>query len=274
MPTASDGLEARLAGDWTQEKLYYVQRYCQAFMIAMAPKRAQRRWESLVYIDLLSGPGICINRESGAEFYGSPLLALRINPPFDKFYFRESDQDTFRALDGRLKGLGELSIDAKSGDCNNAVREIVQQLSPKTLSVAFLDPEGLEVQFQTFKHLAQRKVDVIYLFPTGGIVRNVHNFVKSPSLMDAFWGGSDWRRLLPGTERTEETAAGRSWVKSFQTKMQGLGFRSPGDVEPPVINDQNARMFHLLFFSQDEAGLKIWRGIKQIEARGQRRLKL
>jgi len=29
-------------------------------------------------------------------------------------------------------------------------------------------------------------------------------------------------------------------------------------------------MYHLLFFSKHDAGLTIWRGIKQIDARGQR----
>jgi len=43
------------------------------------------------------------------------------------------------------------------------------------------------------------------------------------------------------------------------------------DQTPPLItNDRNAPMYHLLFFSKDEAGLKIWRNISRIGPTGQR----
>ncbi len=54
-----------------------MERYATAFMRAMAPKRKARKWESLVYIDLLAGPGLGIARDTGGEFAGSPLRALR-----------------------------------------------------------------------------------------------------------------------------------------------------------------------------------------------------
>lgn len=39
---ATDGLRARVAGVWTQEKLMYLRKYAEAFMIAMAPKPASK----------------------------------------------------------------------------------------------------------------------------------------------------------------------------------------------------------------------------------------
>ena len=80
---ATDGLPARVSGPWTREKLTYVEKYASAFMRAMAPKRKSGKWAELVYIDLLAGPGRGIDRDTGVEFDGSPLRALKVVPAFD-----------------------------------------------------------------------------------------------------------------------------------------------------------------------------------------------
>jgi hypothetical protein len=36
----------------------------------------KRRWPHRVYVDLLAGPGRRVDRDTGEEFDGSPLLAL------------------------------------------------------------------------------------------------------------------------------------------------------------------------------------------------------
>jgi three-Cys-motif partner protein len=64
----ADGLPVRPGGPWTQEKLAYLERYASAFMKAMGPKRAQGKWNRLVYIDLLAGPGRGVDRDTGIEF--------------------------------------------------------------------------------------------------------------------------------------------------------------------------------------------------------------
>jgi hypothetical protein len=65
-----------------------------------------------------------------------------------------------------------------------------------------------------------------------------------------------------------------TWVGAFRQKArQELGLRS--DPTPPLItNDRNAAMYHLLFFSKHEAGLRIWRNISRIGPTGQRGLAL
>lgn len=66
----------RPGGAWSVEKLVYVERYAGAFTRAMKGK-----WERLVYIDLLAGPGKGVRRDTGEEFDGSPLRALKVRPP-------------------------------------------------------------------------------------------------------------------------------------------------------------------------------------------------
>lgn len=280
---ASDGLRARVVGPWTQEKLTYVERYARAFMTAMAPKRQQGRWKSLVYIDLLAGPGRCIDRHTKVEIDGSPLRALRVQPAFDHHYFTDVDPKNIDALQKRMPAQDRSRVYCRTGDCNILIRNIIGQLHDRTLGLAFLDPEGFEVRFETLKLLATRRIDILYLFPSWiGIARNLRAFARMPhSPMDDLWGGRDWRDLPPAKlaagkrlSPEEESSHDRPWVQSFRSKVTNLGLIYQDEGDPILRNDKNTPMYHLLFFSKDSAGLTIWRGIKQIEPSGQRKLRI
>jgi len=197
----SDGFPAREGRIWTREKLAYLQKYASAFMTAMAPKRSKGIWERIVYIDLLAGPGRDIDPGTREEFEGSPLIALAIRPQFDHLFLTDKDPDNIKALKARISNEDNSRVSLDVADCNVAVDEVLRRISGRTLRLAFIDPEGFEVNFSTLAKLAKRRIDLLYLFPSGiGITRNVKNFMameKSP--MDDFWGGSDWRDL-PGGE--------------------------------------------------------------------------
>ncbi len=280
---ASDGLPARVGGPWTREKLTYVEKYAMAFMKAMAPKKQQGKWDQLVYLDLLAGPGRGIDPDTAIEFDGSPLRALRVSPPFDRLFFGDLNPKNVEALRSRISRQDLLRVDLRAGDCNALTKEVIAKLSRRTLGLAFVDPEGFEATFEIFRALTKARIDILFLFPgLIGIVRNLGRFAKqSHSPMDDLWGGREWRdlplaqlaagkKLKPGEERQMDP----SWVHGFRNKMRGIGFIHQDKSDPCFTNEKNARMYHLLFFSKDAAGLKIWRGIKKIEPSGQRALPL
>lgn len=151
---AHDGLPVRVSGPWSQEQLTYVQRYASAFMTAMAPKRTPDRWAKLVYLDFLAGPGLGIDRKSGAEFEGSPLRALRVTPAFDRLVFSDVEPRNVAALRQRIPAADQSRVDVRLGDCHDVAREVVAKLSHRTLGLAFVDPEGFEVKFRLFQTLA------------------------------------------------------------------------------------------------------------------------
>jgi three-Cys-motif partner protein len=179
---ASDGLRARVVGPWTQEKLAYVERYARAFMAAMGPKRQQGKWKSLVYIDLLAGPGRCIDRATNDEFHGSPLRALQVQPAFDRLYLTDLNPENIEVLQKRIPTKDRDRVDCRSGDCNILAMDIINQLSGRTLGLAFLDPEGFEVDFETLKVLVTRRIDVLYLFPSSAIARNLPDLPAVPTV--------------------------------------------------------------------------------------------
>ena len=280
---ARNGLPARMGGPWTREKLTYVEKYATAFMRAMAPKRQQRKWDQLVYLDLLAGPGRGIDPDTAVEFEGSPLRALRVSPPFDRLFFGDLNPKNIQALRQRIPEHDVSRVDLRVGDCNALTKEVVAQLSRQTLGLAFIDPEGFEATFKMFQSLATRRIDVLFLFPSGiGIARNLRLFAKQPkSPMDDLWGGKEWRDLPPAKLAAGKRLSGeealsldRPWVLRFRGKMAEIGFQYQDEADPYFTNERNVPMYHLLFFSRDPAGLTIWRGIKKIEPSGQRTLPL
>lgn len=270
-PIARDGLRARAGRIWTVEKLTYLDKYAHAFTTAM-----RRKWERLVYIDLLAGPGRDIDPKTNKEFDGSPLIALKVEPPFDHCFFGDKDQQNIDALKTRISGSDRSRVTVKLGDCNVLVDEVVGQLTQKTLAIAFVDPEGFEVDFRTLRILAKRRIDVLYWFPSRiGISRNLRNFMAmKDSPMEPFWGSRDWRQLpvakWAAGEIVSDEKIEKSLVAEFLKNVAKAGFDFADELAPPFANSRNAQMYHLLFFSHSQLALKIWKGVKKIAPGGQR----
>jgi three-Cys-motif partner protein len=248
-------------------------------MTAMAPKRKSSQWSELVYLDFLAGPGLGVDRRTGAEFDGSPLRALRVRPAFDRLVFSDVQPRNIEALKKRIPASDLPRVDVRLGDCHDVARDVVAKLPRGTLALAFVDPEGFEVKFRLFQTLAARRIDVLYLFPGGiGIARNVGTFVKRAKapLDDLIPGWRDLKRarVATGQHLTAEEMASHDqpFVMAFRQRMGQLGFQYSGQGEPYFTNEKNVKMYHLLFFSKHPAGLALWRGVTKVEASGQRRL--
>lgn len=277
---ASDGLIARPARIWTREKLTYLQKYAHAFMNSMAPKNKPRKWDRLEYVDLLCGPGLSVERETKQEFDGSPLLALKIKPKFDHLHFADLDPENIAALKTRIPPEDLDRVTINTGDCNKLVDAVLGRISDRALVLAFIDPEGFEVDFATLEKLAKKRVDLLYLFASGiGVRRNLKNALSARnSRLDKWWGGKDWRELP-----TARWAAGKlsdeptekilqSFVAAFRKRVGLAGFQFQDEEVLPFSNTRNAQMYHLLFFCHGLVGLTIWQNIKRVAPGGQRTL--
>ena len=250
-------------------------------MSAMAPKRRRGIWSELVYMDFLAGPGRGLDRSTKAEFDGSPLRALKIVPPFDRLYLSDANTHNVNALRRRIPTIDASRVVVSQGDCHEVAAAVVARLSRRSLGLAFVDPQGFEVKFKLFEILAQRPIDVLYLFPGGiGVARNVAAFAKrSRTPLDDLIPG--WRdlpraRLAAGqrVSQVEMEAADRPFVVALQTRMAEIGYLYPDQGEPYFTNDKRVKMYHLLFFSRHVVGLTLWKQAKSIEPSGQRRLPL
>jgi len=176
-----DGLPTRVFGIWTTEKLDYVRRYIDMFETSMKGKP----WRQRNYIDLYAGTGKYRTEEDGEVYLGSALLALTTEHPFTHYYFVESNTKKLNILKQRCQSTAH-KIHFYEGDANLKVNEIVNEIITvdkhkilnqwSSLNLAFLDPDGLELEWKTIETLAKvNKMDLIIHYSQSGLSRNLKN---------------------------------------------------------------------------------------------------
>jgi len=166
--SAADGLPARVSGAWAREKLEYLAKYMSIFNVGIKNKSER------VYIDLMAGPGRCVEDDTGDEFDGSPLLAVNQKEPFTETVLVEGDAALAAALRQRVEGRATV-VEA---DCNHTalIEQLRDRLGYGRLGLAFADNLGLDVTLATLLTLTQdRKVDLCITFQVGDLKRYQHN---------------------------------------------------------------------------------------------------
>lgn len=265
---ASDGLPARLSGVWVHDKKYYVERYLDIFCRGISQK-----WKgNIAYIDLFAGPGRSVIRVTGEEVDGSPFWAL--NRDFARYVFVDVPE-VLTALDSRLAGHAKRSrIKLVEGDCNAVLDEILEAVPPNHLTIAFIDPTGLHVRFNTIRRLVHnRKVDLLMTIQFGmGIRMNLPQYLNAEKeALTAFLGNSDWRRDAEAGGSISQIC--RRILDRYMGQLQHLGYQTVKDDEIPVRTDQNnLLLYSIVLASRDKLAEHYWHEVTKIRASGQRRL--
>lgn len=276
-----DNLVFRPCGTWTEIKLDYLTRYIDIFETSMRQKWSQRN-----YIDLLAGPGKNRVRDSKKVLLGSPLIALTTRYPFTGYFFVDLKERNTGALDRRCKAspLYE-KIFIRSGDCNVEVEHIVSRLRQderNSLNLAFLDPQGMELQWRTVSSLASiRRMDLIIYYPQYGLSLNMPKMydAEKETAIDRFFGGEEWRKLYVRWQH--KPGLHRQLIDYYKSKLLVLGytevFRGDENLgEEPLIRSRlrNAPLYRLIFASKHNLGHKFWREVIRRDIHGQLRLRL
>ncbi|MEQ8410208.1 MAG: three-Cys-motif partner protein TcmP [Erythrobacter sp.] len=200
----SEGTQS-FGGQHTRRKLDVVEKYLSAYVTVM--KRQSFR---LFYVDGFAGSGSSQAKSEAASddptlfpvsdvVEGSPLRALRIDPPFDHFLFIEKDPENLSSLERTCARFSDKSIAIWPEDANEGLRKFCRQISANRLdrAVVFLDPFGLSVEWDTIRLLAEtEKVDLWYLVPVDGMSRQIKNdgsFLPGAQRIDRIWGSDSWR---------------------------------------------------------------------------------
>lgn len=228
----------------------------------------RKKWHGkLYYIDLFTGPGKCMARETEEEIDGSPLIALNAPFPFAKYFLVDSNDEVLKVLSERCKNHPHHDrIEFYPGDCNLAIDDIIRNIPMRSLSLAFIDPTGLQFKFTTLGKLAERRVDLIITFPEGmAIKRNIKKFLAQPhSPLDDLIGDSGWRQLKTG----------REIIEYYRKKLTSLEYQEVklGDEIEIRSGSKNLPLYFILFASKHPLGHQFWQDIKKIDHTGQRSL--
>jgi len=272
-----DGLPLRDSGPWVAKKLDYLRRYIDVFETSMRGK-----WPTRTYIDLFSGPGKCIDRESRAVYLGSPLIALTTTYPFTHYIFVDKDRAALDALKARAS-VSAISgaVRYLPGDANTAVTQVVEDLRNRpSLNLAFLDPEGIELAWATVAALATvQKMDLIIHYPQMGLARSMPAASSQPSgtQVDQFFGGPEWRPIFESHRRGEDGFLHRRLMDHYKSRLASLGYveavrDDEVGLEPAMVNVKDVPLYRLLFASKHRLGNDFWRKILAKDASGQRSL--
>lgn len=262
----NDGYLIPVVGEHSRSKHYYLSHYMQAFSIAMQRKR----WSSLHYVDLFAGVGIVELEDSKELSWGSPLIAAQIEPKIDQIHACEADPRKFEALSFRLGRLAHKeNPQLLCGDANIVVSEIVSAIPPRSLTLAFLDPYGLHLFYETVRSLSKRHCDLIIYFPDRvDVLRNWRmNYDEDrESNLDRVLGTGDWRLIF-------ESEAKGNWVKALRdlyiTQLGKLGYTTFRFIR---IEAAGRPIYQLIFCSKADVAAKIWDGISKIQPDRQRLL--
>lgn len=288
--------EHRFGGVWTELKLDAVHYYLGFFTRVL---RAQSF--DLWYIDAFAGSGKrTVERETGGllddmaadeateQLAGSVIRALAVDPPFSRHVFIEGKASRFRELEAIRTSRPEKEIVCRHGDANTELRTIFTS-SPwsvqiagrgKLRAVCFLDPYGMNVEWETLTLLANtRSVDVWYLFPMLAVTRQLANDMArvdehKAAKLDTIFGTANWREELYDTQvftnlfEEQVTTSTRkvtlSQIEEYARKRLGTLFRY---VSPslPLIADGRGQLFSLFCLSNsasDAAIELIEKGVK------------
>jgi three-Cys-motif partner protein len=257
-----DGMPVRPSGLWIKRKHYFLQQYADIFTKGMIKK-----WQGrLTFIDLYAGPGKCVIKETAQEPEGSPLLALQYD--FNRYVFVEETSSLMAALQTRCSQSPKKdSIKFLQVDCNQCIQQIINEIPPGHLSLAFIDPTDIDIHYATIKALAQIStgVDLLMNIQYGmDLKRNFDSYLKrgEESKLSRFLRSDFDISQLKGKEAKDV-------IEVYKSRIRELGYQTVEHRDITVTNTKNAPMYFLLFASKDPRGLDFWQKISKKDEQGQ-----
>jgi len=282
-------------GDWTDDKLDCLGKYLAEYRRIFV-KNERARYFKTWYVDAFAGTGSRSVHDPTAPTeplfegdYGDPesqryrdgsaIIALGLESPFDEYLFIEKSKMRLKELKleigNRYKEL--LSrCEFSSEDANKALREWSTKRDWKReRAVVFLDPYGMQVEWETLRTLAATKaIDLWYLFPLGigvarllprdGIIEEVWQ-----RRLDLVFGTNEWKNhfyetrvnsSLFGNEETMVRAASEEKIHDYIERRLGTCFAK---VAKGLVlrNSRSSPLYLLCFAAANErsahTGLKI-----------------
>lgn len=275
-----------IIGKWSEDKLDLLTKYLNAYSVIMNNQKTPNNptgkpWlKAYYYIDAFAGSVRPTAKEDEQRYIeGSPLRALRTEPPFDGYWFIDVSPQRTERLERLCDEFPKRKINVCQGDCNEILcNDIIPNLLLNKKSTqrafVFLDPYGLQVDWETIIKLAKTKAcDIFINFSVMGITRLLPKD-KEPETevlerLNKVMGGVDWLEQIYQSPQNiqlnlfdhQETNASRDKISADRLAdlyIERLK-RLFGHVSNPVImkNSKNGALYALCLASHNEKAIKI-----------------
>ncbi len=275
-------------GDWTDEKLERVRKYLVAYTTIMNKHKQRFRF---AYVDAFAGTGYrtlkqnenpeelmfpeIAEQESQQFLDGSARIALRVKPRFHKYIFIENDEKRFQELEKLKVDFPELQSDIslEREDANSYLQKWCKNNDKKNKwsrhrAVLFLDPYGMQVEWETIKAVAETQaIDLWLLFPLGVAVnrllkRNGNIDLVIRESLNRLLGATDWydafyppRKTLGlfGEETHIEKVGFNTIIQYFVGRLKTV-FAGVAENPLPLYNSRNNPLYLLCFAAGNPKG--------------------
>jgi three-Cys-motif partner protein len=272
--------QQNFGGDWTTEKLERVRKYLKAYATIM------KNWNfHFAYIDAFAGTGYRTYRQDAdsdelmfpeiAEqevqrfLDGSARIALQVQPKFQNYILIEKDDNRFAELEKLKVEFPSDDIELIQSDANEYLNDLCGKDWRRHRAVLFLDPYGMEVEWQTVTAIANTQaIDLWILFLLGIAVNrllkrdgDVDTTVRHK--LDRFFGTTDWydafyeivsSPTLFGEEMViRKTSDFQSIAQYFVERLQAV-FTGVANNPLPLYNSRNNPLYLLCFAAGNPKG--------------------
>ena len=211
-------------------------------------------------------------REAQQFLKGSARIALEVEPSFDSYLFIDRDRR-------RVKELAKLRVEfpkkatrisVVQANANAYLRDWASK-TPWTgrRAVVFLDPYGMQVEWDLIAALAQTKaIDLWILFPLGVAVNRLLPRNEPPpdewgQALDRILGTQEWREAFYRT-RMQPTLFGEEEVRAREATIGAVGeffvqrlksvFEMVAENPRPLLNSRNVPLYLLCFAAGNPKG--------------------
>lgn len=275
-------------GSWTVKKLQTFEAYVKKYLIILNKAKIQYGFKT-IYFDGFAG-GLKaysqefqggIIQEDIKVYEGSVKRILSMQAPFhfDFYYFIEKEQvnyDKICQFKETITNIPSNSIIVRKDDCNNQLKKLAGALlkDKKYKALIFLDPFGLQIEWSSIELLKGTGSDIWILLPSGVAINRLipKDYTKfqnegrkslealfgmnKEEIANLFYHKHQSKGIFGLNESTLKVDDSiNKIVALYSNKLKNIWTY----VSNPLVlkNSKGAPIFHFIFASNNEAGLKI-----------------
>lgn len=274
-----DGLPVRCVGNWAMQKIFHFIQYFGIFTIGMKEK-----WQGKInYIEICSGPGICVNRDTGNEFNGTSICIIEHDACkyLNSALFFDYNERVVETLNERILHRGITNATAILGDYHNSVaicESILKKTNGQGLNLVFIDPTDCSVPFTLIRSLKERLINVDFIVNFAihtDVNRNIRRAILYPETHQnvlnkykAFLGSDDFfsnPNVVELARHGNHNELRRLFREEYIKSLRIIGYKH-FDFKP-IEN-----YYDLIFASSHPKGIEFWQKANAINFDGQRSL--
>ena len=275
-------------GPWTEKKLNAFSKYVKSYLTIM---KKFDYWKT-IYFDGFAGSGkrksgkvelltqlkISLEEEKVYQGAAQRVLSLPNNLSFDYYYFIDTNTGSLKKLKNSLSKLEESkdkTLIFKDGDANQQLLELsnaLQKKNPSYAALVFLDPFGMQINWESIKSLSGTRSDVWILVPTGVIVNRLldrKGELKHTAKLQSFFGLpeeeirnrfyiSEMTNTLFGEEEiTKKVLQPIEKITELYVEQLKTVWKHVTEKPLRLNNSRGVPIFHFVFASNNKNAVKI-----------------